>query len=1081
MASHAKKRQLPTKWIVSTIVCAVVAIFIITGILLVNNGVLDTLSGIFQAASQPGDLSSGGSAVSSAPSGNSSSGSSNSSDTSEPNLPPPLIQGSGNYARPDLMRGVWLTAGTDYLISGKETAAQIKKQIDSAFASLKEWEFNTVLIPLLYNGKALYPSTVYEAAALPEENGEAFDPLAYILQCARDKGIYIYGILDCHVSEEKGWDPTLEADRKKIKTAAAEAASRYALDGYLIEDYSYAYQDKGSEEAHQQQAPEVDFNQFMSNCIKEAVTDAVQAVRSINRDYYVGLLSNAVWAHATSDERGSGTRGFYEDFTDGRADTLNWLDDKLFDFVLVKDFGSTNLSTANFNTVLDWWNQVTKARGLPLYIAHASDRVGTTDTGWNGSDQLSRQYLSCQEAAEWKGSAYNSLAALKKNTSSTAILIKTWAGNYMSDYVSDTLKVSSPTKTTYTTYESKVSFSGSCNPNFPLTMNGKEIALSEHGYFSLDADLSEGLNTFTFENNRVKQTYKITYELIILQSMAPSKNVTLNGGSDLVIGAVALKDSTVYAMVNGKKIEMKPTAVQPDEGSGDENSDFVNYAGTITLPDGIVGRQQDLGAIKVYATYKNVTKSLTGGRILIAALPDEDEDTELPPVISDLPMLSPSSGGETLTTGNVVVVNSNYAETFSGKTTDDFSRPVNAYMPKGTTDVYVKDVTDPATGRTYYLLGSGRRVYTNNASLIRVKTDFAANTLGVKEAKVESNYTRLSLSADWRIPYNLQLAPQYYLNPNGNPQKYDITKNNDVLDADAFTADHVDITFYYTTEAKATPAFSGSPIIKSAEWIKGDNNTMILRLHLRSAGGFYGYSVTWGEDGTLYFAFKHPANTAANSSEQKLKGIKIVLDPGHGGNSGTVKPIGLDEKTLTLMYSNLLKDKLEALGAKVVMARTTADQNPTLAARAALARNNGTDLFLSIHMNAGGGQGASYHYFNEYSYLVAQRMYEYARKVEDSYSLGKRSRPVTFSPFEVTRLHDTPAVLIECGFYDNQTNYDLLIKPQYQDKFTQAIVDGIVDYFDRLAAASRSSAPVAQEAAPMALWYAADYRKERIA
>ena len=169
------------------------------------------------------------------------------------------------------------------------------------------------------------------------------------------------------------------------------------------------------------------------------------------------------------------------------------------------------------------------------------------------------------------------------------------------------------------------------------------------------------------------------------------------------------------------------------------------------------------------------------------------------------------------------------------------------------------------------------------------------------------------------------------------------------------------------------------------------------------------------------------------------------------------------------------------MGAKVVMARTTADQNPTLAARAALARNNGTDLFLSIHMNAGGGQGASYHYFNEYSYLVAQRMYEYARKVEDSYSLGKRSRPVTFSPFEVTRLHDTPAVLIECGFYDNQTNYDLLIKPQYQDKFTQAIVDGIVDYFDRLAAASRSSAPVAQEAASMALWYAADYRKERIA
>ena len=45
------------------------------------------------------------------------------------------------------MRGVWLTAGTDYLISGKETAAQIKKQIDSAFASLKAVSY-THLLPL---------------------------------------------------------------------------------------------------------------------------------------------------------------------------------------------------------------------------------------------------------------------------------------------------------------------------------------------------------------------------------------------------------------------------------------------------------------------------------------------------------------------------------------------------------------------------------------------------------------------------------------------------------------------------------------------------------------------------------------------------------------------------------------------------------------------------------------------------------------------------------------------------------------------------------------------------------------------
>lgn len=43
--------------------------------------------------------------------------------------------------------------GVDYLVSGKETAAQVRQQIDAAFASLKEWEFNTLLLPLLKDGK----------------------------------------------------------------------------------------------------------------------------------------------------------------------------------------------------------------------------------------------------------------------------------------------------------------------------------------------------------------------------------------------------------------------------------------------------------------------------------------------------------------------------------------------------------------------------------------------------------------------------------------------------------------------------------------------------------------------------------------------------------------------------------------------------------------------------------------------------------------------------------------------------------------------------------------------------------------
>ena len=45
------------------------------------------------------------------------------------------------------------------------------------------------------------------------------------------------------------------------------------------------------------------------------------------------------------------------------------------------------------------------------------------------------------------------------------------------------------------------------------------------------------------------------------------------------------------------------------------------------------------------------------------------------------------------------------------------------------------------------------------------------------------------------------------------------------------------------------------------------------------------------------------------------------------------------------------------------------------------------------------------------------------------------------------RVHDCPSILIECGFMTNAHNMTLLVDPVYQEEMTQAIVDGIVEYF----------------------------------
>lgn len=1073
MASHVKKKPLPVKAIIISI-CSVLAVgLVVGGILLVNNGFLDTIAGLMDISKEAAS-----SAISDKPSSEgknpSSGGNSSVPDSSDQSSTPvEIIKGSGNYTRPEQMRGIWLTPGEDYLLSARNTGADVKKQIDSAFASMAVWEFNTILLPMMYGDKALYASDLFERVELKEADGSAFDPLAYILQQAKEKNMYVYGIIDCRIGEEDGWDPTIVDEREKIVKNAAQAAAAYAFDGFLLEDYSYALGETGSHEAFEEQSSG-DFDAFVTGSIRDAILNGVQEIRKVNRDLYVGLLSNAVWAHKRVDARGSETNGIYEDLTDGHADTLEWLESGIFDFVLVRDYSSTSHSTANFNNILTWWSSLCQRLDMPMYIAHASDRVGSDNAGWKAYDQLAKQYLFCQEVSNWKGSAFSSLAALKKNLGkSTDLLVKAFKGDFLSDYVSDKLTITNPKSPSFTTNESKLSFAGSCNPNFPLTVNGNPVELSKHGYFNLDYELKIGLNTFKFEHNGQTMEYKVNYVVNILQSVAPKETLKMEGGSAISISAIARKDASVYAMINGVKVAMKPVPLQSDEnGAGEIPSDFENYSGEYTLPDGIIGKVQNLGNIEIFVSYQGLSKNMKGGAIVVNALPEPPPPP--PPESSEPPSSEPgssstSSGGETPQPGNVlvsgreVVITAPYVQTFSGNTVDDYSRPVNAYLPKGTSDVLVKEVYDSASRNSYYLLGSGRRIYKTGAALGDQK-DFTANELQVAKAQVNAGNTAITLDASWKIPYNVSLLPQYYVDPNGNPQNYHIGHSRPIdcpvcdrvyghrqtLDEDAQETEYVDITFYYTTQVGDAPDVSGSPLIKQAEWIKGEDNTYILRLYLTRKGGFYGYSVNWDSDGNLSFTFKHPAATAANSSEKRLNGVKIVLDPGHGGNSGTEMHFNTNEKTLTLIYAKLLQSKLEDLGATVVMARTTAGENPTLEERANLGRNNGTDLFLSIHMNGGGGKGSSFHYFNEYSYMVSQLMWEKVRAVEDSYELGCRYQAVAFSPFYVTRLHDTAAVLIECGFYDNKDNAELLIDPVYQEKFTQGLVDGILDYFSRL-------------------------------
>ena len=1045
-----KRKKLKHPKLVAGIISTVSVIFLSAAVLLtINDGILTTMasliSGVSDDVSQSPVTSNPESDVSDIPDV------SDLPDESEVTEPEQPVEQDIVFARPDQMKGVWLKAGTDYFINGSESGEEVKAQIDAAIAKIAEWSFNSIIIPVHLNGRPLYISDSMEnRVSIKNTDGTEFDAPAYLLKCARERGMFTYGVIDLRVNAKDGNDPSTADGAAMLRKMAAEAAARYSFDGWMLENPGYAAGNGGSFSEYMKTMPGIGFDRFLRESITVAATDIIQTIKNVNINLYVGLLAEGVWAHATSEPKGSKTSAVYESLTDGYADTREWVVQGLFDFVMVKNLYSTTNTAAPFGQVLEWWSGLCKENNTPLYISHDSSKVCGTEAGWGSPDQLSQQIIACKNIPEWQGSVFTSFTALKQDSlGSTGALIKAFGGELNEQYISRRLVFNTPAKTTFTTYESKINIRGSADPNFPLTMNGKKVSLSEHGFFSLDFNLSLGLNTYTFSHKGLTVTYRITHKVVVLKSIQPASNMSLDGGTTIGISAEAYKGSNVYAKLGNVTIKMKPVSRQTDESEGKKESDYVNYDGEYTMPAGIINKKQTLGQIMVYGSYKGMNESKTGGSITVKPLPIPDPDDDKPIITGDDSPIDPGIGDKVLKTGQIITVTKNYAETFNENPINDWSRPNNAFLPKGTTDVIVKSATyyDKFNEKYiyYWLLGCGRRVYQSDVTTFIKSGKITANKMSDASVSVNTKATNITLDSTWHVPYNLKLLPQKY--GNEDKQNYNIS---------SFTATYVDIIFSYTTDIKGTPNVSSSPLFTSAEWIKGSDNTYTLRLHLRNKGAFYGYSVGWDKS-RITFSFKNP--TAIASGNKPLTGKRIVIDPGHGVDDNGVKSGtgggNTSERAEVLKYGLQLCDKLISLGATVIMTRTT-ERAPkgtlNLSVRTDFARNNYTDLFISIHMDSysnSSARGYTIFYLNEFAYPFAKALNERVNPVYKSLA-GINGRGFKWGPYAVTNLHDCPSILIECGYMSNKDDLELIISSNYRNKLTQAMADGIVNYFNSI-------------------------------
>ena len=204
----------------------------------------------------------------------------------------------------------------------------------------------------------------------------------------------------------------------------------------------------------------------------------------------------------------------------------------------------------------------------------------------------------------------------------------------------------------------------------------------------------------------------------------------------------------------------------------------------------------------------------------------------------------------------------------------------------------------------------------------------------------------------------------------------------------------------------------------------------------------------------------------SENTEKTAKPYVIVLDPGHGGYDGGANGNGVNEKDLTLKIAKYCKKYLEQQGnAKVYMTRND-DTYVSLAGRVDYASSVNANLFVSIHLNSGGGYGAEVYYPNSnyrpdigsegqalaqsvQNELVALGIYNREIKIrnsqdskypdgstQDYYAVIQRSKRAGF-----------PGIIIEHAFIDSSSDFSAFLNSDEKlERLGKADANGILKY-----------------------------------
>lgn len=250
------------------------------------------------------------------------------------------------------------------------------------------------------------------------------------------------------------------------------------------------------------------------------------------------------------------------------------------------------------------------------------------------------------------------------------------------------------------------------------------------------------------------------------------------------------------------------------------------------------------------------------------------------------------------------------------------------------------------------------------------------------------------------------------------------------------------LTLYNIVAQTDTILLNDEPLIKRLDWQQITPTQTQYTFYLKTDTQ-WGYDLKY-EGTSLILSLRHPPKIT-----KQLQGIKILLDPGHGGQElGSRGPTGYPEKEANLVIAKLLKQELEKRGATVYLTRDT-DKDVSLEERVKIINQIKPTIALSLHYNAlpDGGDamntaGISSFWYHPQAHDLSIFLQNYLVK-----KLNRSSYGVFWNNLALTRPHSAPSVLLELGFIINPDEFEWITNSQERQKLATAIAEGLTEWF----------------------------------